>query len=485
MKDKLKSRFEELLKDGRSIILVLFLLLLLLNFFIIPNIYYNNVFDDMWFMRQFDENSIVDYTSMRYNEWGSRVILENTLCVMLKLLRHSKLIWILANTIMITLVGYSMSKLFVKENKKEMNTMILFLVLLYPLSRMQEAGWGSTSLVYMWTLSMGLFSLIPIRKILDKEKISWYMYPLYSLALIYAGNQEQSCMIVLASYILFTIILILRDKKKIHPFMIIQSLLMIASLVFILTCPGNYVRTAEETARFFPNFETLTLLDKVSLGTVSTITKMILDSSIIFLIFSVTIATYIYTCHKNKLYRIISAIPVISILVFGIFKDLFIKLFPHFQVLIDLMTVDRLSLEPSNVIDIVNNLPIADASNYRNILSSFPIIFSLVIIFCFALSILLIFKKLKNNTAIVIFGLGILSRIAMGLSPTIFASQDRTFIFLEFAMLIIVLLIWQEFIKVATDRNDRKSQNLLYNGIKVAAILQYINTFIFVLFTQI
>jgi len=335
---------------------------------------------------------------------------------------------------------------------------------------MQEAGWGSTSLVYMWTLSATLFSMLPIRKIWDKEKIKWYMYPLFSGALIYAGNQEQSCMITLAIYVLFTIILILRDKKKIHPFMIIQTLLIIASLIFILTCPGNYVRTAEETVRFYPDFATLTLMDKASLGITATISEMLINSNIIFLIFSIMIAVYIFICHKNMLYRIVASIPVIAILVLGVFKDIFIGIFPHLKVLMYLMAEEN---------------PMIDATNYRNIVHCLPIILSLVIIFCFVLCILLIFKKLKNNIAIVIFGLGLISRIIMGLSPTIFASRTRTFIFLEFAMLIVCLLIWKEFAKLDLDKSEKRIQNRLYTGIKIAAVLQYISTFIFVLIMQV
>lgn len=461
MKEKLKIKFDEFLKDGRSIILILFILQLVLNFFITPDRY-----DDSWFIDQLENTSIIDFVKSRYYEWSSRVIIETVLCLILSLSRY---VWIVLNSLMITLIGYSISKLFVKENKQEMNIMIALLVLIYPLDRMHEAGWGATTINGLWPLALGLFSMIPIRKIFDGEKIKGYMYPLYSLALIYAGNQEQSCMILLAVYVLFTILLVLRDKNKIHPLMIVQTVLIVLSLIFVLTCPGNYIRTNTEIAMNYPDFETLTLLDKVSMGVTTTISLMLVNSNIVFLVFSIIIALYICTCYKSTLYKIVSIIPFVAILVLGIFKDIFVRIFPHLQLLIDIMNVQK---------------PMIDASNYRNIINSLPIILSFVIIFSFVLSIILIFKKLKNNTAIVIFGVGLVSRVVMGLSPTIFASTNRTFIFLEFGMLIITFLIWQEFIKLTSDKTERKVQIRLYNIIGIAAIVQYINTLLFILATQ-
>jgi len=118
MIEKLKNKFQELVKNGMSVILILFGLQLLLNFFIIPNIYHNNVFDDIWFMRQVEGTSIIDFATSRYHDWGSRVIIETTLCVLLKLIRHSKFIWIILNTCAITLVRILNIKIICKRKQK-------------------------------------------------------------------------------------------------------------------------------------------------------------------------------------------------------------------------------------------------------------------------------------------------------------------------------------------------------------------------------
>lgn len=456
----MKEKIKEFLKDGRNVILILFVLQLILNIFITPDRY-----DDEFFINSVKEISIIDFVSMRYQEWTSRVIIEIVLCTVLSL---NKYIWIFINTLMMTIIGYSISELFIKDNKKEMNWIILCLVLIYPLDRMSSAGWGATTINYIWPLALSLFSMIPIRKIIDGKKIKWYMYPIYSIALLYAGNQEQTCMITFAVYALFTIILIVRDKKKINPFMIIQTLLLIASLIFILTCPGNLVRKSDEIISSYPDFRTLTMLDKISLGVVSTIAEMLVNSSITFLVLSIIVVVYIFTCYKNTMYRVVSLIPLMSILALGLFKDIATKIFPYIDVYKDI---------------IIQQKSIVNASNYNQLINFFPIIMSLIILLSFMLCILLIFKKPKNNVAILVFVIGILSRVILAFSPTVFTSTNRTYVFFEFSLLIIVALILQEFAK-RTDKNDKRIQNRLYGVIKIGAMFQYINTLICVIVTQ-
>ena len=99
----------------------------------------------------------------RYLTWTSRVLIEMTLGFIFKI---SGYLWVIGNVCMITLIGYSISKLFVSEDKKQMNIMILFLIMLYPIERMAGAGWAATTVNYIWPLATGLFSLISISALL-------------------------------------------------------------------------------------------------------------------------------------------------------------------------------------------------------------------------------------------------------------------------------------------------------------------------------
>lgn len=457
--EKMKEKINKFLDNGRGAILAIFILELILTFFVTPN-----KFDDEYFLEQVTNNSCLSFVMSRYSWWSSRVIIEFILCAVLK---TSKYLWILLEAIMVTIIGYSISKIFVKDNKKENNIMLLFMILLYPLNVMNGAGWAATTTNYMWPLATCLFALVPISEIWKKNKIAFWKYPLYTLALIYAGNQEQTCAILVGTYILFSIFMIIRDKK-IHPYMIIQTLIIIASLIFILTCPGNYLRNESEIQDNFKDFEMLTVLDKIGLGLTATNALLVGNGNIIFIMLTGLIIIYIFSNYKEKLYRIIAVIPFLSVMLLAVIPNITSNLFSFLVSFKKYFIMDGVMLT---------------AANSNNLFYTLPVIFAFVNFLCVILSILIIFKNLKNNIALLVFLVGLASRLIMGFSPTIFASASRTMIFFEFSMIIVSILVWQELIK-KTDKNDIKIQNRTSALIKCAGILQYLNVLLCIFLTQ-
>ncbi len=457
MKDKIKEFFQ---KNGRLAILILFILEIVLTIFITPN-----KFDDKYFIEKITNNSIINFVGDRYNWWSSRLIIEFVLCFMLK---TSKYLWILVEAFMVALAGYSISKIFIKDNKNENTIMLVFMILFYPLNVMASAGWGATTVNYMWPLATGLFALIPIKKIWNNEKIKSYEYPLYIIAGIFSANQEQAAAILLGSYLLFSVLMIIKNKK-IHPYMVIKTLIIIGCVVFILTCPGNYLRSQAEIKENFKDLEMFTFFDKVALGLTSTIGILVGKGNLVYLLLSLLIAVYICSNYKEKIYKIVSVIPLLSSVIVYYANGIGIKFFPY--------------ISGSFKEIIVKHEVMLTAANSNNLLYTVPLIFACVNFICIALSLLIIFKNLKNNIAIVVFFAGLASRIIMGFSASIWASGERTMIFFEFAMIIISILIWQELIK-GTEKNDKKVQKRTGTLIKFVGSLQYINVLLCILMTQ-
>ena len=455
----MKEKIQKFLQNGRGAILALFILELVLTIFITPNKY-----DDKTFLESVTGTSILSYIGPRYFTWTSRFLIEFVLCFVLK---TSKYLWILIEALMVALAGYSISRIFIKDNKSQNNVMLLFMILVYPLNAMNSAGWAATTVNYMWPLAACLFALIPIRKIWDGEKIKIWEYFLYSIGLIFAGNQEQTCAILCGTYILFTILMIIKNKK-IHPYMIIQTILITASIIFILTCPGNYVRNEQEITNLFKDFEMLTFLDKLSLGLTSTMGFIIKKRNLVYTMLSLLIAIYVFSTYKEKVYRIVAIIPLLSICLLGIMPQVTNTMFPYFGSFREFVTEERVMLT---------------AANSNNLMNVIPLIFACTNFICLALSILLIFKNLKNNIAILVFFVGLASKIIIGFSPTAFSSVERSMIFFEFAMIIVCILIWQEFSK-KSDKNDKKIQKRTEGIIKCAGVLQYINVLLCILLTQ-
>lgn len=456
MKDKIKKFFEE---NGRLAIFFLFLLELIATIFITPN-----KFDDQYFIEQVTNKSILSFVLPRYSWWTSRIFIEFVLCFVLK---TSKYLWILIEAGMVALAGYSISKIFVKDSKNENNVMLLFMILLYPLNVMASAGWAATTVNYMWPAATCLFALIPIKKIWNKEKIKPFEYILYTLALLFAGNQEQTCAILVGTYILFTIFMIIRDKK-IHPYMIIQTVIIIASFIFILTCPGNYARNTEEISRHFKDLDTLNVLDKISLGLTSTIALLTAKGNIIYTMLTFLIVINIFSNYKEKSYRIVALIPFISAIILKYTMYITNLMFPYLGSFQELLEEEQVMLT---------------AINCNNLLYTLPLIFAFVNFICIVLSLLVIFKNLKDNMAVLIFLVGLASRLIIGFSPTIWVSGERTMIFFEFAMIIVSILIWQELVK-KSEKNDKKLQRRVGLVIKIAGVLQYTNVLLCILLTQ-
>lgn len=456
MKEKIKKFLSE---NGRSVILAIFILELILTIFITPNKY-----DDEFFIEKATNNSVFKFVTERYSEWTSRVIIEYVLCTVLK---TSKYLWILIQSFMMAVIGYSISEIFIKEEKNDNNLMLLYMILLYPLNIMASAGWAATSVNYVWPLSMCLYSLIPLKKAWYKEKIKPYEFILYSLALIFAGNQEQTVAILTGTYILFTILMIIRDRK-IHPYIIIQDLIIIACLVFVLTCPGNYMRNQTEISRHFKDLGTLNFLDKISLGLTSTIAMLSGEGNLIYTLFTFLIVVYIFLNHKEKIYRVVSLVPFLSAILVRLLMYTSYIFFPYFG------AFQKMLVEETVMIN---------AATCNNLVYTLPLILAFANIICIILSLLVIFKNLKNNIAVLIFLIGLASRLIIGFSPTIWISGERTMIFFEFSMIIISILIWQELMK-KTDKTDKKVQKRVGFVIKLAGILQYLNLLFCILLTQ-
>ena len=463
MKEKLKKFFE----NRRGILVLLFILQLVLTIFITPNTY-----DDEWFIKQITdelnvetgeiiEHTIPDFLENRYNNWSSRIIIEFVLCLVLK---TSKYLWILIQTLMVVLTCYSLSKLFVKENKNRNNFMLMAMILIYPYYTMNQTGWASTSVNYLWPLACGLFSLIPIKKVWDGEKFKWWQYPLYTVSLIFAANQEQAGALLLGFYSVFTVMMIFRKDKKIKGIIVFQTIISLLSVIFILTCPGNAIRQAEELYRF-KGYEMLSFIEKFVLGFTSTFANIIDKQNIVYILLTSLLAMYIYFNYKEKIYRVIATIPLASVLILGTFLPILNGLFPYLKTFEELITHQDVLLT---------------VANCNNVYYAFPIIFAFLNFICIAMSLLLLFKNLKNNVAILIYLAGLASRIIIAFSPTVFVSKTRTMIFFDFAMIAVSYIIWNKLHTEDKTEKQEKILNVTDAIIKFSAIIQFCNCLIYI-----
>ena len=137
-----------------------------------------------------------------------------------------------------------------------------------------------------------------------------------------------------------------RDKK-IKPYMMVQTLIAIASIIFILTCPGNYVRQEDEMRRFI-DFGMLTIIDKFVLGFTSTFSEIISGKNIVYTLLTSLLAIYVFTNYKERLYRVVALIPVLSILVLGHLTPITFTTFPNLEIFRDLLITEDILVAKLN-----------------------------------------------------------------------------------------------------------------------------------------
>ena len=430
----IKSKLRKLYKWDYFPFFVLFIATLI--FHIVINL---DAGDDLSFKMILHNNKLSDWLKLRYMTWSSRLIIEG---IMVSIFAYAIALWKIIDIFIIILLGVSISKIFIESNLRSNNWIIVGLIFIYPFTDMSSAGWGATTINYLWPLSLGIYSFVIIKKIFIGLEIKWYEYVCSTLALIFAANQEQMCVILLAMYGILCLYFILKHKSKIYIFL--QTFLCLASVLFIISCPGNAMRKYSEVSRWFPNYYMLSLANKVQLGFSSSLVNFISKPNIIFIIFSMLIAIVIIKKCKSKMFCIIGIIPLASCL--------------------SLPMLSKLS-------GVVAQNNIITVDNFYLIESYIPIVLLGMVFVCTLLSLYFCFgNSPKAFLSIFILILGFSSRIIMGFSPTIWASSTRTFIFMYFSFIICSIMLYSEICK-------SKHENLKFINyiIGVVSIFSYIN----------
>lgn len=386
--------------------------------------------DDAYFQSVLKDNNLFDWTVFRYNTWSSRTLVEMVLVI---IVGHRN-VWRFLNVAIMLLGVISISKMFSNKKSKFINWLICVLFLCLPISVHNSAGWIATTVNYSWGLCLGLFAMIPIKKIIYREEIRWYEYILYFLAMIYATNLEQMCVILLILYFVFTCYVFYLNRK-LNWFLLSGIIINLASLMFIFTCPGNANRKASEIVTWFPEYSNLSLFRKIEMGYSSTLFEFIMRPNLMFLCFAALLVICVFLKQKSIFYRFISLIPLMCNFIFCFFIKLFGKHFPGLSEIKHSLTQygTGLSLEPATWIP--------------------DIILSLVCV-SILISVYVIFedKKMAMLTIFILL-LGFASRMMMSFSPTIWASGTRTFIYMYISILICSIILFQQLLEYKMKRS--------------------------------
>lgn len=338
------------------------------------------------------------------------------------------LLWRLINPLMLILSSWLLSKYLPSKNDYIKNVALCF-VLLYPSMIVVDAGFIATTLNYLWPVTLGLLCLLPIWKKLNNLRICYFEMILFIPCLLYSTNMQQMAVILVTLFGMANFYFAL--KKDFSLYIFLQFLISMFCLIYsyIINTVGENSRLIREMNRYFPNFDSLSFFKKIELGFSSTFYCLTMKPSFAWLGFFVFISVLVFLVFKktkNIFNRATVSFPFL-LSIWGIIQHFFSDIFSSLKKYIP-----------------------GELQHYRMNKATYSFeltsdIIYIIVVLCILYSLFTLIKNKKVYVAtLIIFFLGLGTRILMGFSPTVWASGYRTFYIMFLSLIVISFLVINE-----------------------------------------
>ena len=392
--------------------------------------------DDYYFMTCLEDTGFGAFMVKRWYGWSSRLAIEGVLVLVLQ---QPIWVWKVLDILVSLLIAGLLCGFFCRSYGKcgsesgiPHTSLLLFLCFLlsYDFTEMDSAGYMTTTINYWWPLAALLVAALPLYLWYQERACKKGFYVLGAFAAIFAINQEQICAIAL----LACLYLLLGDKlrgRKTNPYLYLLLALSVFSAVCVVACPGNAARKASNIDFWFPAYAGFSLIQKILLGWYSLLKTLYQDLNLPYLLMTLILLTAVWKKQKSLPSRVIAAIPLLSnlgllgVLLFGKYRE-----YPWVHLILHVFDFDQ------PVVYYQGSLPDSE----RILL----LIYTLCCV-CVVISLFLIWGRTKRSMdTLALLVIASASKISMGLSPTVWASSERTSIFLDFGFILLGMLAVRE-----------------------------------------
>lgn len=394
--------------------------------------------DDLWFAEE--HRPLGQYLLDRYQGWTSRLLIE----AMIKLLtKFPDWLWRMMNVLIVLLLVWIVADLFgIEKDNTKLQAKVFFFVLMWnvPMTCIGEVGWIVTTLNYLWPLTLGLVAARPLKHLVCGERCSVWEYVVCPLCMLFGANAEQGIALILGAYLLVGVYM-LRYRKRLSPFYFVMLFMAVASVVFIMTTPGNASRVVKETERWFPEFAGLNTAQKLLMGFIDTVNYYFAGGGSNYLVALLTgiLLAGIWQKRKQRWFMMKAFVAVLPFLFFwGIGKAgvywLLNRGFHRGGHIVGLLGLNRCLPTGAGFYGYFGWMPYS----IEMVLLQAGVY--LVLLICVALTIYFLYGRSRETLfEFVILGAGLLSRLIMGFSPTFYASGTRTTLYCSVAILVVCL----------------------------------------------
>lgn len=386
--------------------------------FAVAHIFFpTNRADDVWFAARLEDGeTLASFLKWRYEAWSSRIAIEALLVILVK----NPLLWKITDTLICIAISFLLMRLVNPERDRLKNIILCAGWFVYPTYLTWAAGFVATTLNYTWPLAAALFAVTPFIKQFFKREVKLWEYIIALPMLWLACFQELLCATLLLA-VLGSLVYRVFFEKRFPIFQLASFAICLAMLMFALTCPGNDNRTFSEIGTWFPEYADFSTLLKLELGFSSTMKVMFLDVNYFVLLFCLALSVLVWLTSKSRLKRLLACIPTCFVLVFGMLGGILGRYIPwvaYVKYWVGAMGSGFMITSP---------------------LTWIPDLTFVALLALILLSMRWVIEDTKQYCFLFfLLFLGAASRMAMGLSPTVWASGNRSCIFLYLAMAVVM-----------------------------------------------
>ena len=395
--------------------------------------------DDMVYRDVLKTRSLGEFLQRRYAGWSSRVLIE---AIMVPFAGWNIWAWRIADSLMMAVFLWTVADLFGTSSGKTGSQVAFFVMCLtVPIAVWNNAGWVTTTINYLWALTLGLVALRPLKHWFTGEACRPWEYVVCTLCLIYAANMEQMAAILLGAYLVCGGYL-LGKKRKLPLFYWVELTGIMASLAFILTAPGNAIRLEQETEKFLPYFGELNPAQKLWMGFLDTGNYYLAggertDNFVFGFFAGILLLVVLDSCIRGSAKDKSRAKKCGMILVAAVAPAFFwgIGRLGYW-----LLASGKLTRGRNGIGVLIQNRFLPGESYFSTGLVCFQTICYLAVLLAVIVTVVWLWRgSTELWLQLLILAAGLASRLIMGFSPTVYASGDRTAIFCTVALLIVAL----------------------------------------------
>lgn len=397
--------------------------------------------DDPFFAAATDDKTMWQFLSGRYQTWTSRIVID---FLVVSLVDHL-IVWKILDIIVFS----SMPVLFAKilGDTKLVRWCSAAAILLYPFHDVGSAGWVTTTINYLWPIWGILLVGVLVKKVLCQEKILWYEIAAGVIGCILASSHEQAAVVLFIILLLAGIWLVRKHCLKV-PVYYLMLLINMASLIFILTCPGNGNRNAVGTVDM-PEFANYTLFDKAYLGLLSIERVFIANVDIVFFMVVLLLAVLVYIKTSDYKKTLISSLPVLILLGQSVIKTAYPEL-------------NGLFVVPEQV----------TVWSYGELSAWIPMVYLAVTVASILAALFWLLENMQEYiSAVLLLGCGFAAGLVIGFTATIYVSGDRVYITLYFILLFISVYCIRKMEKELRDKLSGTAIRLTVTAVTLVCLV--------------